>query len=149
MAVTATPVFPQAPKLWTAALLSTTGAFTFVANTATSAGKVTLVTAGANGTIIEALTVASTDTSARDLQLILLNTVDFVLSTFAIAANSGFTNALPPIDILRATQTPGFAFDVNGNRILFLPSGTSLCVGTLTAVTAAKQISVTAFGADF
>lgn len=149
MAVTATPVFPQAPKMWVAALLNATGAYTFVANTSTATGRVTLVTAGANGTIIEAITASSTDSAAKDLQLIVLNSIDYPLTTLSIPANSGFTNALPPVDLLRHLQVPGLSFDVNGNRILFLPSGSSLCIATTAALTAAKQISVVAVGADF
>ena len=149
MALTATPVFPQAPKSWQAALLSTTGAYTFVASTSTASGRVTLITAGANGTLVEGITITSSDSATKDLQLIILNSVDYIVTTLNIPANSGFTNSVIPVDLFRSSQVPGLGYDVNGNRFLYLPSGSSLCVATTAALTAAKQISVIAIGADF
>ena len=79
MAGTATPIFPQTVKNYVAQILP--------ADTTT---KKTLVTGATNGTKIESITVASTDTSARDLLLYLtVSAVDYLLGTVAIPINSG------------------------------------------------------------
>lgn len=150
MAMTATPVFAQTPKMWAAPLVNGTGAFVFAAASSSTTNLVALVTAGANGSTIESLMVTSSDTAAKDLILIIqLASVNYILTTLSIPANSGFTNALVPVDVFRHIQVPGLSFDVNGNRQLILPTGAVLYAGTLTAVTAAKQVSVTAMGGDF
>jgi len=150
MPMTATPVFTQTPQMKAAALLSTTGAFTFAANSAVTTNLVSLYAAGTNGSTIESIMVSSTDTSARDLIiLIMISSVLHVVTTLSIPLNSGFTNAVVPVDVFRHSQVPGLSFDVNGNRQLILPASSTLYVGTLTAVTAAKQISVLVSGGDF
>tara|TARA_R110000868_G_scaffold405638_1_gene685229 strand:+ start:818 stop:1270 length:453 start_codon:yes stop_codon:yes gene_type:complete len=150
MAVTATPVFTQTPQMRAACLLSTTGAFTFAANSSTTTNLVSLYGAGTNGSTIESIMVSSTDTSARDLiLLIMISSVLYPITTLSIPATAGFTNAIAPIDLFRNAQVPGLSFDVNGNRQLILPASSQLYVGTLVGVTAAKQISVLAMGGDF
>jgi hypothetical protein len=150
MPMTATPVFTQTPQMKAACLLNATGAFTFAANSAVTTNLVALYAAGANGSTIESIMVSSTDTSARDLIIIIqISSVNYVLTTLAIPLNSGFTNAVVPVDVFRHAQVPGLSFDVNGNRQLILPASSTLYVGTLTTITAAKQISVLAMGGDF
>jgi len=150
MAVTATPAFPQTPLLAAAALLSTTGAFTFAAASNVTTNLVSLVAGGTNGVLVEALTVSSSDTAGRDLVLILNNgTYNFPLMTTTIPANSGFNASTQPIDLLRMVYTPGLPVDTSGNRYIYVPAGSTLYVGTLTAVTAAKQVSIVAVGATF
>jgi hypothetical protein len=139
MSGTATPIFPQTIKNYVAQILP-----------ADASGKKALVTGATNGTKIEAITVASTDTSARDLQLVLtISSVDYILATVSIPANSGNTNALPAVDILRHAQWTGLSYDSNGNKILYVANGSVLNVKTLTTVTAAKEIDVLAIGGDF
>jgi hypothetical protein len=137
--MTSTPVFPQTPKSWPAQVLN-----------ADASNKKALVTAGSSGSKVEAITVASTDTSARDLQLVITTGgVDYVLTTVSIPATSGFTNALPAIDIMRNAQWSGLSYDANGNKILYLAASTVLNVKTLTTVTSAKSVDCVAFGGDF
>lgn len=139
MAVTATPIFPQLIKNYVAQILP-----------ADVSNKKALVTGATNGTKIEAITVASTDTAARDVQLIMtISAVDYILSTASIPANSGNTNALPAIDILRHAQWPGLSYDSNGNRIIYVASGAVLNIKALTTVTAAKEIDALAIGGDY
>jgi hypothetical protein len=136
---TATPIFPQTVKNFVAQVLP-----------ADASGKKTLVTGATNGTKVEAIMVASTDTSARDLQLILtISSVDYVLTTVSIPLTAGFINSAPSIDILRNAQFPGLAYDANGNKVLYVASGAVLSVKTLTTVTAAKEVDVFGYGADF
>jgi hypothetical protein len=139
MAGTATPIFPQTIKNWTAQILP-----------ATASAKVTLVTGATNGSKVESINIASTDTTARDLQLILtISSVDYILGTLSVLANTGFTNAVPSINVMNHSQLPIFSYDNNGNRYLYVASGSVLSVKTLTTVTAAKEVDVFAFGGDF
>ena len=139
MAGTATPIFPQTVKNYVAQILP--------ADTTT---KKTLVTGFTNGTKIESITVASTDTAARDLLLYLtVSAVDYLLGTVAIPINSGNTNAIPAVDILRHAQWPGISYDSNGNKIFYVASGSVLKVAAGATVTAAKEIDVVASGGDF
>jgi len=148
--MTSTPVFLQTPIAACAALLNGTGAFTFAAASNTTTNLVSLVAGGANGSLVEAITISSTDTSARDLILILNNgTYNFVLCTIAIPLNAGFTNAVAPVNLFASAYVPGLSVDANGNKVLNVPNGSTLYVGTLTAVTSAKQISVVANGGNF
>src|SRR5271165_231545 len=120
MTVTATPIFPQAVTLSAAPLLSTTGAYTFApGNTVTN--LVVLKTAGTNGSKIEAINVTSTETANnRDLiLLVLIGTNLHPITVVSIPLNSGFTNSVPPINLLGAasqTQLPGLSYDSAGNK---------------------------------
>jgi len=134
MAGTATPIFPQTIKTYAAQLL-----------TADGTTKKTLVTAGANGSRVDAINAASTDTTARDLQLwITQGGTDYLLGTVQLPINAGNTNASPSVDVLRSAQIPGLAYDANGNRVIYLGSGAVLKVAVLAAVTAAKELDVIA-----
>ena len=136
---TATPIYPKTVKNYVAQVLP-----------ADASALKTLVTGATNGTKIESITVASTDTAARDLQFtITISAVTYVLATVSIPANSGNTNALPAIDILRNAQWPGLAYDSNGNKYLYIASGSTLKINTLTTVTTAKEIDVLASGGDY
>lgn len=137
--MTATPVFPQTIKTNVAQILP--------ADTTTLK---TLITAPANGVRVDNILISSTDTSARDLQLVVtISSVDYVLGTLQIPANAGFTNAVPTIAAFQHSQLVGLSADVNGNKFLFLASGATLKVKALTTVTAAKAISVIAQCGEF
>lgn len=139
MAGTSTPIFPQTVKNWVAQILP-----------ATASNKVTLVTGATNGSKVESINVASTDTTARDLQLILtISAVDYVIGTLSVLANTGFTNAVPSINIMNHSQLPIFSYDNNGNRYLYVANGAVLSVKSLTTVTTAKELDIFAFGGDF
>ena len=150
MAMTATPVYPQTPIAACALLQNSTNAFTFSAASNTTTNLVSLVVGGTNGTLVEAITVSSTDTSARDLILVLNNgSYNFPMCVVSIPATAGFVNSVAPVDLLRTVYVPGFAYDSNGNRFLYIPNGSTLYVGTLAQITSAKQISAIAFGGNF
>src|SRR5271166_5250101 len=150
MTVTSTPIFAQTPWTKAAALQNGTNAYTFAAAQSAATNLVSLVAGGTNGSLVEAINVTSSDTSARDLVLVLYNgTYNFPLMTISIPATAGFTNSIPVIDLFRNAQSAAFPIDVNGNRYLYIPSGSTLYVGTLTQITSAKQINVTAVGADY
>jgi len=140
MAVTASPIFPQAIKNHQTQIA-----------TADASNLKTLITGGTNGTKIEALVATSTDTSARDLQFVLtISAVDYILDTISCPANSGNTNSIATLNILsNATRFLWAPYDAAGNRYLYIASGTALKVRSLTTLTSAKVISVMAMGADF
>ena len=141
--MTSTAVYPQTPGLATAILQNSTGAFTFAAASNTTTNLVALVTGSTNGTFVNALWATTTDTSANTLILILNNgTYNLVVSEYNIPLTAGFATAVPPVDLLRNSQTPGMPFDTNQNRYIFVPSGSTLYIGTTTVVTSAKQVSV-------
>ena len=149
MTVTATPIFPQAIVNSQAVLVNGTGAFTFaVGNTTTN--LVSVVVGGTNGTIIEAINVTTTDTSANIVWFILNDgTKNSILTVASVAALSGVGSGTTPVfDLFRSTSVPGLSFDVNGNRVLYIPNGTTLYAGTTAIVTSAKQVSIQALGGN-
>src|SRR5579863_3216415 len=113
---TATPIFPQTPKNYVAQILN-----------ADASNVKTLVTGATNGTKVEAISVASTDTSARDVQLVLtISSVTYILTTVSIPATAGSVDSVPSVDILRNAQWPGLSYDANGNKILYVANGAVL-----------------------
>ena len=139
MAVTATPIFPQ--------LILSPAVQILPADTTTLK---TLVTAGSDGTIVNELLITSTDTSARDLAVyVTISSVDYLIGTVSIPANSGFTNAVPTVGFFDSTQTTSLQSDNNGHKFLMLGSGAVLKVKTLTTVTTAKAIQIVAQVGNF
>ncbi len=139
MAVVATPIFPQTILSPVVQILP--------ADTTTLK---TLYTAGSNGGVVMNIHVGSTDTGAKDLQFYLsVGGTDYLLSTLAIAANSGFTNSVPMVSVFASTQFANMLVDVNGNKALYLTASSVLKVKTLTTVTTAKAISIIGQCGDF
>lgn len=140
MAGTATPIFPQNIKNGAVQILP--------ADTTTLK---TLITPSANGARVDSLLVSSTDTTARDLQLyVTKDAVDYLIGTISIPANTGNTNALVMINAFAHTNIgPFLTNDLNGNKVLFLESGSVLKAKTLTTVTAAKAVNLFASYGDF
>ena len=139
MATSSAPIFPQAMVNFSAQILNASGT-----------GLVVVATAGANGTKLESLIVTNTDTAAHDIQLWLtISSVNYLLGTIAIPLSSGNTNAAPAVDLLRSAQIPGLAFDANGNRYLYLASGTVLSAAALVAVAAAKTVNLFGQGGNY
>lgn len=117
---------------------------------ADASNKILLVTPGALGSKVEGLSVASTDTAARDVQLVATKgAVDYILTTVTIPANSGNLAATPPIDMLSLTNFPGVKRDQDGKGYIMLDAGTTLSIKALTTVTAAKLIQAMSWVGDF
>lgn len=134
MPVVSTPIFPQTIKTGVAQIAP--------ADTTTLK---TLVTAAANGTRVDNIFVTSTDTSAKDLQFVVtISSVDYVVGTLSIPANSGFTNSVPAVSVLSHSQFATMNTDQNGNKNLYLASGAVLKVKSLTNVSTSKVISIIA-----
>lgn len=139
MAVTPTPIYPQ--------VINTPVQQILPADTTTLK---TLYTAGANGSRIDNINVASTDTAARDLGFyVTVAGTDYLLFTLACPLNSGNTNAINPLAVFAHVVFQGFNFDPNGNRYINLATGAVLKVKALTTVTAAKAIQFFVQGGDY
>lgn len=151
MAGTATPIYPQTLKNWYAQLLPATGAYALPTAAQTTVTALAALVAGStNGDKIESIVVTSTDSATQSLVLAIVTATNtFILGVVSIPATAGTVATIVSVDVLRSTQLPGLAYDANGNKYLYLPSGSTLYVGTLAAVTAAKTIDVIAQGGSF
>ena len=110
----------------------------------------TIYTAGANGSNIYHINVNSTDTSARDLLFaVTISGTDYPLCTISCPANSGNTNSISILTILDNTRFGTQLVDSNGNKCMYLASGSILKVKSLTTLTAAKVISFFVQAGDF
>ena len=139
MAVTSTPIFPQLVQSPAVQILP-----------ADTTSLKTLITAGSDGTIVNELLVTSTDTIARDLQLVVtISATDYIIGTVSIPASSGTLNNIPSVGIFDSAQIPNLQSDNNGHKYLQLGSGAVLKVKVLTAVSATRVISVIAQSASF
>src|SRR5690349_1608650 len=108
--MTPTMVFPQTLRNLNGSLANADGA----------ASK-TIYTAPANGARIDALNLASTDTSARDVQLIInKGGTDYLVGTVSVAngagnaSGTGAKNALADANIALAVA------DAYGNKVIWL-----------------------------
>lgn len=145
MPVTSTPAFAQAIAVGVAKIV-----------TADTTTLKTILTAGANGTLIDSILVSSDDSSTRDFQLwTTLSAVDYLLATVSIPANSGFSGSVSLVSLLdnarfgTSTAPSGLQItDPNGNKLLRLKAGEILKAKVLVSVTAAKTVYVRASGAD-
>jgi hypothetical protein len=137
MAVSNLPIYPQVIKDYAIQILP-----------ATLSNPVTICTAGANGSKIDSLIVSNTDTSSRDIQVFkTIGGVDYLLFTFLLPASSANNDNTPPIDLL--SLIPGLQTDSNGNKDLFLASGTTLRVKSLSTVSSTKALNFIGSGGDF
>lgn len=142
MAVTATPVFVQTPKLYLCQLLQGTD----VAGT-----YKTIVTGAANGTKVSALWENNNDGSATHLVTVQLKrgSVLFGGAAFTTVSSEGFVNGTPAKNILSVAIWPGLAIDSDGNPYLFLESGDLLQATYATALTSSTLINLAATASDF
>lgn len=140
MALTPTPGYPQKIQCWAVQILP--------ADTTTIK---TIVTAGANGSVIESLNISNTDAGvAYTLQLYMNDgSTNHLLCSVNIPLSSGNTTAAPAVDVLRSGLVPGVILDANGNYVLNVPSGFIFKAAVTVTVTAAKVVDVVAMGSDF
>jgi hypothetical protein len=116
-----------------------------------STNFVTFMTAGADGSILDMITVSTTESAnSRTLQLYRsIGGVDYLIATYNIAANSGVGVNQPAVNILNNANFPATAYDSSGNKILKLAPNTSLKVKLLSAVAASNFIAVCGTGFDY
>lgn len=139
MAVSATPVFPQTPN----------GGHVQILPADASALK-TLYTAATNGSKVTAVIATSNDTTARDLTIgITRSSVFYPLGTITCAINAGQVAGTPALNLLDPSVIKGLPVDNDGQVYIFLVSGDTLQVKSLTTVTTAKEIDLSCVAADF
>lgn len=121
-------------------------------------GKVTIVNAdgstekavfvgGADDSVLKSLVLCSNDTSDREIQLLLYDgTNSFVIGTVNVPLGAGTVAGTPPVDGLPFVW---LSLDSNGKKQLQVKNGFSLRAKALTTVTAAKAITIVAFGNDY
>jgi len=105
----------------------------------------TVYAAGANGSKVSSLIAQSTDTSSRDVFVLIANGgTSFLLGCVTVPAGAGNSGAVPSVNLLDPTKIVGLAFDSDGNPFIHLVSGDSLQVAAASTVTGGKVISVVA-----
>jgi hypothetical protein len=113
-----------------------------------------LTTTQTDGVRITSIIATSNDTSARDITLYLsISGNHYPLITVQVPVSSGYSNSIPPTDVLKGGITPGsfpgLAYDANGNPYIDLPSGSTLSVNAPVTVSSTKTINVIATGEAF
>ena len=137
MAVTASPVFVQTPKVTQITILPAD----------TTAQKV-VCTAGANGSKVVGLIATSDDTATMNVQILIKRSAtSILLGTGRIVTLSGTNGAAANVNLLNAIT--GLPIDNDGQPYLYLVSGDTLECAVLVTVTAAKTISLTCIHGDF
>lgn len=107
-------------------------------------------TAPTGGSQISALIATSTDTAAKDITLYTYDgSTTRILATITIPANSGNTNAIPPLNLLTHSMLVNvLPRDSNGNTILILEQGFKLQGSMGSSINTGKVVNIVAFGAD-
>ena len=137
--MTPTMVFPQTPRNVNGTLVNADG----------TASK-TIYTAPANGVRIDALNFASTDTSARDVQLIINKSgTDYLVGTISVPIGAGNTSGAGAKNALADANIPLAVADPYGNKVIWLEGNAILKVLAPVAITAAKQITITGLAAEY
>lgn len=138
--MSATPEFASVPKLGLAQFLNADG----------TADK-TVFTAGASGSKIVGIQVATSDNTLRYMQFkFSRGGTLYNLTAVAIPISAGTdvtAGAVPPVSVFQ--MCPGLPADNDGQRYLFLESGDLLRANMATAVTAARQTDVTVILGNF
>jgi hypothetical protein len=123
------------------------GTQTFV-NADGTASKV-VFTAGSNGSRLDALNIASTDTAAHDVQVLLnIGGSDVPIGTINVAIGAGNSSTVNSKNVLADPNLGLTISDPYGNRVLELPAAATVKLAMAVAVTSGKTVSVTAMGGD-
>ena len=135
MPANTSPIFPLTVQTSAVAIVNADG----------TAEKV-LVTAGADGTRIDAVSITSTDSAAITLAVRVNDgTTSYAVGEIAVPAGSGTNGSAPAIQGLSAGSLPWL--DASGS--LFLKAGWSLRVAAGAAVTSGATVALVAFSGDY
>lgn len=108
----------------------------------------TVITAGASGNKVVSLIGSSNDTAVVNVAVSLVRAATtYLLATTQLPIGAGFTQGVPPVDLLALVA--GLPLDQDAQKYLFLESGDTLVVNALVTITAAKTVSVHADHAEF
>ena len=106
----------------------------------------TLVTAGANGSRIDAVSITSTDTAAVMLTVLVHDgTTSYAVGEIAVPAGAGTNGSALAVKGLSLAFLPWL--DASGS--LFLRTGWSLRVAAKAAITSTKTVTLVAFSGDY
>jgi len=118
-----------------------------------STNLVTLFTAGADGSKIQAIMATTDETVARTLKLWLTrSSVDYLLGAVSIPIGAGNTGSVAGVDVLRGGPSvlrKGLPIDNTGQPYLQLESGDTLRANVTSTVTLGKIIHIVTIGANF
>lgn len=135
MAANTAPIFP---------LTVQTSATTIV--NADGTAEKALVTAGADGTRVDAVSITSTNSAAVVLAVKVHDgTTSYAIGEVSVPAGSGTNGSAPAIKGLSAEFFPWL--DASGS--LFLKAGWSLRVAAKAAVTSGATVTLVAFSGDY
>lgn len=114
--------------------------------------KVTVFTAGAEGSVLKSFGLVSTDATARLVQ-VFVNVggvgTDLLVATIPVPANSGSNGVSAAVDVLRHALFPTPGYDAYGNKSLNLEAATTVKIAATAALTAAAKITAFGEGGDF
>ena len=114
---------------------------------------VKLLTAGSEGSIVKGISIASDDSSARNISFYIstdAGTTKFLLFTVPVAANSGVNGTTINVDVLSNAFVQGLPIDQSGRPILPLEANEEIYVGVITAaITAGRTLHITCNVEDF
>jgi hypothetical protein len=141
MALTNTPIFPQTITNNVVQILP--------ADTTTLK---TLYTGATNGSRIENIMVTNTDTNAYTINIFFtISATNYLIGTINVPLSAGNTTAAPTVNLLSSAGNFGgiLNYDANGNKYLYVASGTILKVASTGTVTTAKALTFSCQGGDF
>ena len=139
MAANTQPIFPITPNFWSVS----------IAPADTTATK-TVGTSGANGGRVMRLLFLSTDTVARDVNILIGGVIVGCVSVPALCGQPAAPATVGPLDAFASTTLFKLCyFDQAGNLCLDLPASTVLGVAAAVTITAAKTITAVAVEGDF
>ncbi len=121
------------------------------ANADAAATIKTLVTAGANDSVVKAINIRSDETAnARVIDLIYYDgTTNYYLGAVNVPVNSGFSGSVASVDALSSTLFPGLPIDSSGKRILPMKAGHLLKVSNQSQIASGKTVTITALVEDY
>lgn len=132
------PIFPATVK---------NGVVSFVNSDGTNLKQV--YAAGTNGSKVESLAAASSDTVAAVLQFtITVGGTDCIVGEASIPAGAGTDGLTKAVDVLSLSNLPWLRTDGN-NRYLYLAKGSTLKAKAKTTVTAGKTVYLFAQAGDY
>lgn len=103
-----------------------------------------------NGGRIDSLILVSDDTSARDVQFVItISSVDYILGTVSVAANSGTTSAYPVKNVLTDGNWAYWLYDQVGNKTLYLKDTAVLKAKATATITSGKTIYISGMVGEF
>lgn len=147
MAYSNIPFFTQ--KTHTAGAVLSAASLWTPSNTVNT-NLVTLFTAGANGSRITSLFLATTDSAANDVYIVLdvggAGTNFVIIAQVHVPITSGTAASVPCVDALALA---GFPIDNNGKNIIQLAASDKVWIGVVANMTAAKVLFATAQGEDY